>query len=118
MKPITKTACRKCGTILLVDSNTGAVDAHKSPFRDIGESDGSGIETSGNNAAPPVLEMGSTDKGSRDWTAIIILTIVLVLIIFAGIYFASRLDVFQQTFQSFSKLLESFLRIGRAGIQK
>jgi hypothetical protein len=86
--PVTKATCQKCGTILLVNPDTGVVDAHKSPLKATRESDVAGAPSS--DTAPPVLEMRptDTDRGARDWAAIIIVMVVLVGLISAGIYFA------------------------------
>jgi transcription elongation factor Elf1 len=112
--PITKATCRQCGTILLVDAVSGNVDAHKSPLRGTRE-----FALSVNSEADtdlPVLKMRAADPGSRDWTAIIIVLVVLSVLISAGVYFTAHLDTLQQTFQTVSELIEGLLRSFKAGV--
>jgi len=89
--PATKASCRQCNTILLINPETGKVEAHKSPLRGTREFALSHTQTP--EEAAPVLELGRTQKDSRDWTAIITVGVVLVVLISAGIYFAGRLDI-------------------------
>jgi transcription elongation factor Elf1 len=87
--PVTKATCQKCGTILLVNPDTGNVDAYKSLLKAThASSDVAGARST--DPAPPVLEMRATDtdQAARDWTAIIIVMVVLAGLISAGIYFA------------------------------
>jgi hypothetical protein len=111
--PITKTTCRQCGTILLVNPETGNVDAHKSPLKGTREFAVSAAQTTEPDLA--VLEMRRTNQGSRDWTALIIVLVVLIILISAGIYFTAHLDNLQQSFQFVSKLIEALLRSGKPG---
>jgi transcription elongation factor Elf1 len=113
--PITKASCRQCGTILLVNPETGKIDAYKKPFKGTREFAISGSQTTDTAAAPPVLEM-PTGKGSRDWTAIITVLVILIVLIAAGIYFAGHLDTLRQSFQSAAQLLEDLLRSGKTSI--
>ncbi|UCD82492.1 MAG: hypothetical protein JSW26_14020 [Desulfobacterales bacterium] len=112
--PITKASCLQCGSILLVNPKTGNVDAHKSPLKGTREFAISDTRTT--ETAPPVLEMRPTDKGSRDWTAIITVMVFLIVLISAGIYFAGQLDILRESFQSVSKVIADLLRGGKTGI--
>lgn len=81
--PISRTTCRNCGTILLINPDTGSVDAHKSPLRGTREYVFTDPEKP--DAALPAAEMRPT-KGSRNWTAIITVTLVVIIFITTGIY--------------------------------
>jgi len=112
VSPITKTTCQKCGTILLANPDSGKIDAYKSPFKGTGESDAVGSGPTG--TAPAVLEMRPPQKASRDWTAIVIVITVLIVLIAAGIYTAGHLDILRQSFQSAAELIQGLL--GKAPI--
>jgi hypothetical protein len=112
--PITKATCQKCGTILLVDADTGSVDAHKSTLKGTREFSVSADQTTEPDL--PVLEMRPAARGSRDWTAITIVLIVLIILISAGIYFTAHLENLQQSFKSVSRLIEDLLRSGQVDV--
>jgi hypothetical protein len=90
--PVTRTACRNCGTILLINPETGKVDAHKSPLKDY-----SAIEASGHpptDKAEAVLSTSSQGRDARDWTAIVVVAVIFFALIFAGVFFVVKLDTF------------------------
>jgi hypothetical protein len=84
-KDVTKWECSNCGAMLFVNSDSGAVDAHKSPFKDFSFTRRSGDD-------PSVLE-SSTAEGSRDWVAIGVFVGVLALLTGAGAYFCINLGL-------------------------
>ncbi|MGD2186834.1 MAG: hypothetical protein PVI71_11935 [Desulfobacterales bacterium] len=89
--PVTRTTCRSCGTILLINPDTGKVDAHKSPLKD-----SSALETlrsQPTDESASVLSKRSKDKESTDWTAVVVVVIILIVLISAGVYFAFNLDI-------------------------
>jgi hypothetical protein len=112
--PVTKTTCRQCDTILLVNPDTGSVDAHKSPLKGTREFALSGDQTA--EADVPVLEMRPAGQGSRDWTAIVIVAVVLAMLVSVGIYLTAHMDSLQQSFHSVSKLIEDLLRSTQVAI--
>jgi len=72
-RPTSRATCRRCGTILLINPDSGSVDAYKSPLR--GTREYALTDTEKPDAALPAAEMHPA-KGSRDWLAII--TVMLV----------------------------------------
>lgn len=89
--PVTKTTCQNCGTILLVNPDSGNIDAHKSPLKDSPEFEISGTQPTDKGAS--VLSMRSKERGIRDWPAIVVVVIFLIFLIAAGVYFAVKLDI-------------------------
>ena len=90
--PVTRTTCGKCGTILLIDSDTGKVDAHKSPLKDV-----PAIKTAGGRTTDepePVFSMRQQDRTARDWLAPVVVVFVLIALISAGVYVAITLEIF------------------------
>lgn len=89
--PVTRTTCPDCGTILLVNPDTGNVDAHKTPFKDH-----PAFKTSDNRSADrpaPLLAQRPEGTSNRDWTAAAVVAIIVLFLISAGIYFALKLDI-------------------------
>jgi ribosomal protein S27E len=86
--PVTRTTCRNCGTILLINPDTGKVDAHKSPLKD-------SPAFAGRSAAESdaTLSMDPQGKDARDWTAVVVVAIIVIILISAGVYFALNLDI-------------------------
>jgi hypothetical protein len=89
-KDVTKWECANCGAMLFVNSDSGAVDAHKSPFKDFSFTRRSGGD-------PSVLERSTASvspaEGSRDWVAIGVFVGVLALLAGAGAYFFINLGL-------------------------
>lgn len=88
--PVTRTTCRNCGTILMINPDSGNVDAHKSPLKD-----SSTLETSDSRSSDrsePVLSMHSKGEDARDWTAVVVVAFIMIILICAGVYFAVKLD--------------------------
>jgi hypothetical protein len=82
-RPTSRATCQNCGTILLINPDSGSVEAYKSPFRETREY--ALTDTEKPDGELPVAEMGPT-KGSRDWTAIITVVLVVMILISTGIY--------------------------------
>jgi hypothetical protein len=82
--PVSKTTCQSCGTILLVNPDSGKVDAHKSPLKDSPESEISGTQPI--DKISSVLSMRSKESCIKDWPAIVVVVIILIVLIAAGIY--------------------------------
>jgi len=85
-QPVTPVACRKCGTLLLVDPDTGKVDAYKSPLKDSPT-----LKTSTNrlvDVSASIFDRRPQGRAARDWTAILVVAIVVLVLISAGAYFA------------------------------
>jgi hypothetical protein len=90
--PVTRTTCHNCSTILLINPETGRVDAHKSPLKDSPAIEASGNRSAGKEA--PVLSTRSQGRDARDWTAIVVVTVIFLVLISAGIFLAIKLDTF------------------------
>jgi ribosomal protein S27E len=71
--PVTKTTCQNCSAILLVNPESGKVDAHKAPLKDSYELENSSTQST--DRATSVLSMRSKEKGMRDWPAIVVLVL-------------------------------------------
>jgi hypothetical protein len=86
-RPVTRTICQNCGTILILNSDTGEVVVHASPLKDF-----SAIETSGNRSSTDmsesVLSMSPRGRTAKDWTAVVVVAAVLLILISAGICLA------------------------------
>ena len=90
--PVTRTTCRNCDAILLINPKTGRVDAHKSPLKD-----SPAIEASGDPSAAKaesVLSKRPQGRNARDWTAIVVVTVIFLVLLSAGVFFAIKLDTF------------------------
>jgi hypothetical protein len=89
--PVTPTRCADCGAILLINPDTGDVDAHKSPLRAPSVSETSGAGSTGRSAA--VLSMRPKEEQTRDLTALVVIALVLIILIAAGVYLTISLDI-------------------------
>jgi transcription elongation factor Elf1 len=76
---VTKWACANCGAMLFVNSETGQVDAHKSPFKDYSFTGRSGASDAAQSSGRPA-------EDARDWLAIGVFVGVLVVLAGAGVY--------------------------------
>ncbi|MGD2038872.1 MAG: hypothetical protein PVH28_13345 [Desulfobacterales bacterium] len=90
--PVTRTTCRNCSTILLINPETGKVDAHKSPLKDSPAIEAAGSPSADKGEA--VLSAPSQDRDARDWTAIVVVTVIFLVLISIGVFFAIKLDTF------------------------
>ena len=90
--PVTRRTCGDCGTILLINPDTGEVDAHKAPLKAPSVSETS---TAGSDAEPgAVLAMRPKDGQARDRTAPVVVAVILIVLIAAGVYLTFFLDIF------------------------
>ena len=96
--PLTKTSCQKCSTILLINPEKGNVAAHKAPIKDSLRSESS--NTHPTDAYSSILSMRPQETNSRDWSAIVVVSVVLVVLISAGIIFTINMDVIQEALLS------------------
>jgi ribosomal protein S27E len=90
--PVTRTTCPDCGTILLINPETGKVDAHKSPLKDSPAFKTISHNRSADSPAP-LLSMRPGKHSGRDWTAAVVVAIIVLVLISAGIYFVLNLDI-------------------------
>ncbi|MEJ2728284.1 MAG: hypothetical protein P8185_07200 [Deltaproteobacteria bacterium] len=85
-RPLTRAICQNCGTILIINPDTGKVVVHASPLKG-----SSAIETSGNrstDSSDSVLSMSPRGRTAKDWTAVVVVAGVLLVLISTGIYLA------------------------------
>ena len=89
--PLTKTTCRNCETILLINPVTGKVDAHKTTIKDAHSltNSGKGEET----AFASFVSRRPQVSMEKDWTAVVVIAIVVGVLVAAGIYFSFSLPV-------------------------
>lgn len=90
--PVTRTTCAECGTILFINPDTGKVDAHKSPLKDAPAFKTISNDRSDDSSAT-VLSMRPEGKSAGDWTAVLVVAVIVLILISAGIYFALNLDI-------------------------
>jgi hypothetical protein len=88
---VTKTICRKCAAILIINPDSGKVETHKSSLKDSPVLGNAGIRE--NDGAPSVLSMRPEKEETRDWIAIGVIIVVLIMLISAGVYFVINLDL-------------------------
>jgi hypothetical protein len=69
---------------MLINPDSGKVDAHKSPFKNF-----LATETSGSRSTDKftsVLTMQRQGKNAKDWTAIVVVVIILIILSSSGVY--------------------------------
>lgn len=90
--PVTKATCRNCGIILLINPADGSVDAFKSPLKDSPIMEASEGRPTDKTAS--VLSMSRQGEQSRDWTAVLWVAAILIILISAGFYVAFTQNIF------------------------
>ena len=83
-QPAWQTTCRKCGQALTIERDTGLVQ----PLS--GSRESSSMRPK--YEASSVLSMRSADKGKKDYTAIGVFSVVLAILVAAGVYFTLSLE--------------------------
>jgi tetratricopeptide (TPR) repeat protein len=102
-----QTTCRECGQALSVERETGRVQLL---------SGASGTSDTGPKyEASSVLSMGPEDKGKKDYTAIGVFGVVLMLLVAAGVYFTLNLErgVLNKPLETVSKIVGEVSRYGK-----
>lgn len=116
VRPVTQTTCRKCGTELSIEGESGRVQILEAGY---GLPEGrQSLAPSGRRpkyAASSVLSMQSRDKSKRDYPAIAVFALVLIALIAIGVYFSLRIErgILKQPLEKFSRLLEDVSRQGK-----
>jgi len=116
VRPVTQTTCRKCGTELSIEGESGRVQILEAGY---GLPEGrQSLAPSGRRpkyAASSVLSMRSRDKSKRDYPAIAVFALVLSALIATGAYFSLRIErgILNQPLEMFSKLVEDVSRQGK-----
>jgi hypothetical protein len=89
--PVTKTTCQQCAAILLINPENGNVDAHKAPIKDTPSLNSS--KTQPAESPSTALSMGPIAENSKDWIALIVFVIVLLILISSGILFGLKVAI-------------------------
>jgi tetratricopeptide (TPR) repeat protein len=107
VQPALQTTCRKCGKALSIERETGLAQ----PL----SADRSTSGTRPKYETSSVLSMRTRDKGKRDYTAIGIFSVVLTLLVAAGVYFSLNLErgVLNKPLETVSKVVEEVSRYGK-----
>ena len=116
LQPVTQTTCRKCGTQLSIESESGraqilsAEDGLPKQRKSSAPSD-----RWSNHAAFSGLPMQSQDKNRRDYSAIAVFVLVLGALIATGIYFSLRVErgILNRPLEMFSKWVDDVSRQGK-----
>lgn len=87
--PVVRTKCRQCRAILMVNPGSGEVEAHKAALKD--EPRLSRDVTPLAEDAPSVLSMGAKRERRRDWPAIAVLLLALLVLAAAGFWLLPRI---------------------------
>lgn len=107
VQPALQTTCHKCGKALSIERETGLAQPLSADRRTSG--------TRPKYETSSVLSMGPRDKGKRDYTAIGIFSVVLTILVAAGVYFTLNLErgVFKKPLETVSKMVEEVSQYGK-----
>jgi tetratricopeptide (TPR) repeat protein len=107
LQPAVQTSCRNCGTVLSIERGTGQAQPLSTDKRTSG--------TRPKYETSSVLSMRPRDKGKRDYLSIGIFSVVLTILVAAGVYFTLNIDrgILNQPLQKFSKLVEDVSQYGK-----
>jgi len=105
--PALQTTCQKCGKALSIERETGLAQPLSADRRTSG--------TRPKYDTSSVLSMSPRDKGKRDYTAIGIFSVVLTILIAAGVYFTLNLErgVLKKPLETVSKMVEEVSQYGK-----
>jgi hypothetical protein len=105
--PLTKRKCRHCRAILIIDPDTGRVDAHKAGIKDQGDvgdlAAGEAENVSG------VLGMSANSPVYRDWPARAVITLIAVIALAAVVYALVHSGEITAPFRQLSEFLKQIL---------
>jgi hypothetical protein len=87
--PVVRTTCRQCQAILMVNPGSGEVEAHKAALKD--EPQLSRDSHRFSDDSPSVLFMGKKKERRRDWPAIAVLLLALLILAAAGFWLLQRI---------------------------
>jgi len=107
VQPALQIACRKCGQALSIERETGLAQPLSADRR--------ASDTRPKYETSTVLSMGKRDKGKRDYTAMGIFSVVLTILVAAGVYFTLNLErgVLNKPLETVSKVVEEVSRYGK-----
>jgi tetratricopeptide (TPR) repeat protein len=116
VQPVNKTTCRKCGTKLSIEGESGRAQILSAGYglpmesKPLAPSD-----RRSNDAAFSVLSMQLKDKSKRDYPAIAAFALVLCALIATGVYFSLRIErgILNQPLEMFSKMIDDVSRQGK-----
>jgi predicted Zn finger-like uncharacterized protein len=110
---INKAACKKCGTTMLINRETGEIEAESSPEELPDEFPIK--DTRATDDVPSVLEMSAQSQGQRDYLAIGVVVVALFFLIAGGIYVALYFNTSlgKDPFKSITKFMDDVTDFGR-----
>ena len=111
---ISKAACKKCGTTMLINKQTGEIDAEAS-IEELPDELPPIKDTRVTGDVPSVLAMSAQHRGQRDYLAIGVVAVALFLLIAGGIYVALSLNTAlgNDPFKSITKFMDDVTDFGR-----
>jgi hypothetical protein len=105
--PLTKRKCRHCRAILIIDPDTGRVDAHKAGIKDQGDV---GELSSGEaENVPGVLGMSANSPVYRDWPARALISLIALIALAAVVYALVHSGEITAPFRQLSEFLRQIL---------
>jgi tetratricopeptide (TPR) repeat protein len=116
VQPGIQTTCRKCGTNLSIEGESGRVQIMEDRY---------GLSKAKKPSAPSaqrskyaafsILSMQSQNKSKKDYPAIAVFALVLSALIGAGVYFSLRIErgILNRPFEMFSKMVDDLSRQGK-----
>ena len=107
VQPAVQTTCQKCGSALSIERGTGQTEVLSA------DSGTSGSRPKYETSS--VLSMRPSDKGKKDYVAIGIFSIILAILVAAGVYFTLNLErgVLNKPLQTLSKMVEEVSQYGK-----
>ena len=106
-QPALQTTCQKCGKTLSIERKTGLAQPLPSSRRTSG--------TRPKYDTSSVLSMSPRDQGKKDYTAIGIFSVVLTILVAAGVYFTLNLErgVLNEPLETVSKMAKEVSQYGK-----
>jgi len=106
-QPALQATCQKCGKDLSVERKTGLAQPLPSSRKTSG--------TQPEYDTSSVLSMSPRDKGKKDYTAIGIFSVVLIVLVAAGVYFTVNLErgVLNRPLETVSEMLKEVSQYGK-----
>lgn len=110
---VNKAVCKKCGTTMLINKETGEVEQQSSNADPYPEQDIK--DTRSPDDTPSVLSMSAQKQGQRDYLAIMVVVLALFILIGAGVLIVTNINKSFGTgpFKSISRFLDDLTDLGK-----
>ena len=106
-RPVTKAVCKKCGATMLIKK--GAATAETDPAGDQAAPDSDYEDTRPMSELPSVLSMSEQNQAPRDYLAIGVVTLALIILVAAGVFASAGFyKAVLQPLKSITSLLSSY----------